>query len=100
MSTVNPLILVPMKTEYGLEFMPCLLSSPRCYKCGKLVERYEHEPVGCIYPFETFLCTVCEKKDREDFLYLKEQLDSGAWSEEQAEAYLMSLLKRDCPHCR
>src|SRR5437667_482483 len=91
MSTVNPLVWkrVPGSSFLGdgLELMPYLMFAPHCENCGRPVEIFEGVPVGCIYPFQSFLCTECEAIHRGNLLSMHRQLESGAWTEEQADAF-------------
>jgi hypothetical protein len=102
MSTVNPVVLkrVPGSSFFDddSELMPYLMFAPHCESCGKPVEAYEGVPVGCIYPEQRFLCSECEGLDLGYFLYMVHQLESGAWTEEQAEAFVMSLYNDDGPY--
>lgn len=95
MSTVN--VIVWKHDAESLELMPYLLFAPHCENCGKPVEVYEGVPVGCIYPLVTFLCTECADMDRGYFLYMVHQMESGAWTEAQAEAFMMRLRDDDGP---
>jgi len=98
MSTVNPVVF--KRDPESLELMPYLMFVPHCETCGKPVETYEGVPVGWIYPYETFLCAFCEDMDRGHFLYMVHQIECGAWTEEQAEAFKMSLWWNDeGPYC-
>jgi hypothetical protein len=99
-STVNPVIWVhvPGSSFHPDELMPYLMFAPHCESCGKPVEAYEGVPVGLIYPLTWFLCTECRDLDHGYFLYMVHQLESGAWTEEQAEAFMMSLYSDDGPY--
>jgi hypothetical protein len=96
MSTVNPIVW--KRDAESLELMPYLMFAPHCENCGKPVEAFEGVPVGCIYPHQMFLCTECEDLDRGYFLYMVHQVESGAWTEEQAEVFMMSLYDDDGPY--
>ena len=96
MSTVNPLVW--KRDAESLELMPYLMFAPHCEMCGKPVEVYEGVAVGWIYPYETFLCTECKDMERGYFLYMVCQVESGVWTVEQAEAFMMSLYDDDGPY--
>jgi hypothetical protein len=96
MNTVNP---ITWKCDpQSQELMPYLMFAPHCTFCGKPVEIYEGVPVGWIYPYETFLCTECEAIDDSNFHSMVRQMESGAWTEEQAEAFMNSLFDDDGPY--
>jgi hypothetical protein len=96
MSTVNP---ITWKCDpESQELMPYLMFAPHCEFCGKPVEIWEGVPVGCIYPYNTFLCTECKAIDDSNFHYMVRQMESGAWTEEQAEAFMKSLYDDDGPY--
>jgi hypothetical protein len=91
--SVNPIIWKPVPgSSYPGELMPYLMFAPHCESCGKPVEAYEGVPVGCIYPEQRFLCSECEDLDWGYFLYARHRLLSGEWSDEQFDAFLMSLI--------
>jgi hypothetical protein len=96
MNTVNP---ITWKRDAGSgELMPYLMFAPHCEFCGKPVEVWEGVPVGWIYPYDRFLCTECKDMDDGHFLHMVHQMESGAWTEEQAEAFMKSLYDDDGPY--
>jgi hypothetical protein len=96
MSTVNPISW--KRDSESQELMPRLMFAPHCEFCGKPVEVYEGVSVGSIYPYETFLCTECKAIDDGNFHYMVGQVESGSWTEEQAEAFMKSLYNDDGPY--
>jgi hypothetical protein len=94
-SSMNP---VRWEQTPGYEAIPYLIFAPHCENCGRPVEFFEGMPYWWIYALQRFLCAEYEDLDYGYFLSQYRKVQSGEWTEEQAEKWVQSLYDDDGPY--